>query len=52
MNYRGEVITCEATTREQFFINSVGTCNAADIKDDAIFGLAFENEAAVSIVGV
>ena len=30
-----------------------GTCvNAADIKDDANFGLALENEVAVSIVGV
>ena len=50
MNYRGELITREATARGEFVINSVGTCNAADITDDAQFGLALENEVAVSRV--
>ena len=52
MNYRGEVITREAIARGNFVIDSVGTRDAADIKDDAHFGLALENEGAVSRVGV
>ena len=39
MNYRGEIITREATAREQSVINQVGTCNAAYITDDENFGL-------------
>ena len=40
MNYRGEVITREATARGNFVINLAGICNAADITDDEKFGLA------------
>ena len=44
MNYRGEVITREATARGGIVINSVGTCdNAADIKYDTNSGLVLEN---------
>ena len=53
MNYRGEVITREATASGKFVINLVGTCaDAAAIKDDESFGLTLENEVAVSRVGV
>ena len=53
MNYRGVVITHEAISRGEFFINLVGTCtDAADITDGADFGLALENEVVVSRVGV
>ena len=47
MNYRGELITRESTARGKFVINQVGTCDAADTKDDAQFDLALENEVAV-----
>ena len=50
MNCRGEVVTREAT--ESFLIKSIGTCNDADIRNDANFGLALENEVSVSIVGL
>ena len=43
MKYRGEFITCEATPRGKYVINSVGTCDAAYITDAAKFGLALEN---------
>ena len=33
-------------------INSVGTCDAADITNDTNYGLALENEVAVSRLGV
>ena len=53
MNYRGEVITHEATATGDFFINLVVTCvNAADITDAANFGLALEDEVALSRAGV
>ena len=53
MKYRGEVINREATARGKFVINSVGTCvDAAYITDDEKFGLALENEVALSRVGV
>ena len=41
MKYRGEVVTCEATARGNFVINSVGTCaDAADTTDDENLGPA------------
>ena len=52
MNCRGELVTREATERVQFIINLVGTCDAADITDEASFGLDLDNEVSVSRVGV
>ena len=52
MNYRGEVITGEDAARGEIIIDSVGTCDTADITDDANVGLDLENEIAVSRVGV
>ena len=52
MNYRGEVVTHGDTARGKFVINSIGTCDAADITDDANLGLALENKVAVPRVGV
>ena len=53
MKYIGGLTTSEDTARGKRFINSVGTCDdAADITYDASFGLALENEVAVSRVRV